>query len=162
MDFKGKIICNHIAGDPSENFILENCPKCKGKGWYGGLTFTKFGKIEMITGAANLSQQLEKIIIERTRATGYGTNYNLLKGVIDINSLKAINAEILRVINYYVSNQKRNEQKGFIYNITEKLINVNIKVTQDTSDPRNVIINIIALTQSRKEMSLNIPIKGRR
>jgi len=159
VDFKGKIICDHVAGDPPQKFILNNCPKCKGRGWHGGITFTKLGKVETVNGVKQLEQHLEKILIERVRNTGYGLNYDLLKGIIDRTTLNTLKAEIFRVMNYYINNQARSERSGFIYNPTEKLVDVDVKVTQDSSDPRNILINVTAETQSKKEINFTVPIR---
>lgn len=159
MDFKGKIICDHIAGDPPQNFILSTCPKCKGRGWHGGITFTRLGKIETISGVTQLKQHLEKILIEKIRNTGYGLDYNLLKGVIDQTTLNALKSEIFRVMNYYINIQATNERRGFIYNATEKLVDVDIELIQNSSDPRNILININAETKSKKDINFTVPLR---
>lgn len=159
MDFKGKIICNHVAGDPPQNFTLSTCPKCRGRGWHGGITFTKLGKIETVSGVDQLKQHLEKILIEKVRNTGYGLDYDLFKGTIDRSTLNTLKAEISRVMNYYVNTQQRNERNGFIYNPTERLVDVDVNIIQDSSNPRNILINVTAETQSKKEISFTVPIR---
>jgi len=159
MDFKGKIICNHVAGNPSQHFILSTCPKCRGRGWHGGLSFTKLGKVETVSGLTQLTQHLEKILIEKIRNTGYGLDYNLLKGVIDNTTLNVLKSEISRVMNYYINIQLRAERRGFIYNPTERLTDVDVTIIQDVSDPRSILINVTAETQSRKEISFTVPIR---
>lgn len=159
MDFKGKIICNHIAGNPAQSFTLDNCPRCRGRGWHGGITFTKLGKIETVSGINQLKQHLEKILIEKTRNTGYGLNYDLFKGVIDKNTLNALKAEIYRVITYYNNSQLRNERRGFIYNPTERLVDIDVNIIQDSTNPRNILINVTAETRSKKEISFTVPVR---
>lgn len=163
MDFQAEIICDHIAGNPAQKFVLSTCPRCRGKGWHGGITFSQLGRIKKVTGIDQLKQQLRKLLIERVRDTGYGTDYTILTGVRDESKEKAIKSECIRVLQYFANKQQVAEQNGVIFSPVERLVDVSdVIVTPDTAEPRRYTVAITAITRSRKSVDIIVPVGGTR
>jgi len=149
MELLGKNTCDHIVGSPAVAYMLYNCPRCLGKGSYGDVSFNRSGKLNTIENISQLNQQIEKLLIENIRNTGYGFDNTLLEGVIDAGKLLAIKRELIRAINYFINNQQKEKATGFYYKTTEELYSiVSIDVFQDNSEPRKVIALVKLMTVS--------------
>ena len=57
MDLLGKIICDHIVGNPSQAFLLQTCPRCLGTGTYGDISYDSSGRLNTINNVQQLNQQ---------------------------------------------------------------------------------------------------------
>ena len=160
MDILGKVVCDHRIGDPVVAYLLDNCPRCKGKGSYGGFSIGLDGKIEVISGPRMLQQQIMKIFTELRRPSGYGFDYNLLKGVIDSSTLAAITNEITRCLSYLKYIQQSEKRRGFYYAPSEELAKIEkVSVQQDIVDPRTVIAVVVAVSVSGNQVTTKIPIR---
>jgi hypothetical protein len=159
MELLGEKICDHTAGDPLVSYTLQTCPKCLGKGTHGDVSFDTSGKIYTLTGINQLKQQLKKILVENTRNTGYGFNYNLISLTINDSQLLSINRELNRCLTYFNNLQIKNQREGFYYNNTELLDSIeSIDVFRDT-DPRNVNALVYCKTVSGRSVEIIIPLR---
>jgi hypothetical protein len=153
--------CDHIVGNPPISFTIATCPRCLGKGTYHDISYSTSGKLNTINRVYQLNQQIEKILIENRRNSGYGFDYTLLQGVIDNNRVLAIQREVSRVINYFINNVQQTEKsKGYSYNSTEEVVNIDyIKVYQDSVEPRKIIILLSLITVSGQLRSIRVPLR---
>lgn len=159
MELLGEKTCDHIAGDPSVSYVLKTCPKCLGKGTYGDISFDTSGKLYTVTGINQLKQQLKKILIENTRNTGYGFNYNLVSLNTNDSQLLSINRELNRCLTYFNNLQIKNQREGFYYGNTELLDSIeSIDVFRDT-DPRTVNALVYCKTVSGRNVEIIIPLR---
>ena len=159
MDLLGEKICDHIAGDPSISYIVSTCPKCLGKGTYGDISFDNGGKTQTCSGVNQLKQQLKKIIIENTRDTGYGFNYNLVLSTGGDAQLLSITRELNRCLTYLNNNQITAQSNGFFYSNTEIINSIeSIDVFRDV-DPRTVNALLYCKTVSGKDINIVIPLR---
>lgn len=158
MELLGENVCNHIVGNPEVKYVLQNCPRCLGKGTYGDIVFDNEGHIKTITGISQLKQQLKKIIIENTRDTGYGFNYNLISFVNDVQLL-AIKKELNRCIEYLSNTQVKEQREGFYYSNTELLDSIEEVNVERNVDVRSVDVTIYCKTVSGRDAIINIPLE---
>ena len=112
MIINGKIKCDHRVGDPVQVFLPEYCPRCKGRGWYGGIAFGNDGKIQFLQNRDYLPHQVEKILTENLRNTGYGFDRRIINGIIEESTLLNIKQEIVRVMTYFKNLQRENQKNG--------------------------------------------------
>jgi hypothetical protein len=161
MDIQNTVVCDHIVGNPPVGYKLSNCPRCGGAGNYGGPNFSLSGQIVTISGGDQLAQQIKKILSERMRDTGYGFDYNLLKGVISQSTILAVKNEILRCLNYLYTIQQREKSNGFYYNSNEELSNGNyvVNVQQLTSEPRELLVDVVVRSVSGAQISVTVPLR---
>jgi len=160
MDVKGKIECNHIVGDPPVRYIISSCPRCRGRGWYGGISFNNEGQISLISGFDQVSQQIEKIILENIRNTGYGLSKDILLGVADRDKIPNIKREVIRSLTYLKNNQVNARKSGFYYDGTEELRAIeNIELIQSKEDPRQLDIYVSVITMSGGKIETQLPLK---
>lgn len=149
MDLVNKTACDHRVGDPPVAYTLAACPRCRGEGEYGTLVFGNDGKIATVEQGGALKQQIEKILKENRRPSGYGFDYTLLTGVIDATKISAIKNEVIRCLQYLGTAQAREEAQGFNYTGRERLQRVqDVVVTQNTADPREVIVSVTVISSS--------------
>lgn len=149
MDLVGINTCNHVVGEPEVKYVLSTCPRCLGKGVYGDVLFDDHGKLKTYQGASQLKQQLQKLLVENKRRTGYGFDYTLLKGTIDSSRTMVIQREIARLLNYFITTQQLEKGDNYYYRSTEELKeSISIKVYQDSLEPRKVIALIAVRTVS--------------
>jgi len=151
MDAKFKVICNHVVGSPLQQFTLVTCPRCLGKGFYNSYSFGTDGKMLVVSGVNKLSQQIQKILTEAKRPSGYGFDYSVLTGVITPSTVTAVKSEILRCIEYLKASQQQEKKEGFMYLPTEEISTTAQSITVlDASvnelDPRSLLINLSVLT----------------
>ena len=156
MELLGKINCSHIIGDPPQSFVLNTCPRCLGKGSYGDISYDNAGRLNTISNIQQLNQQIEKILIETVRNSGYGFDNSLINGVIDSGKLLAIKRELIRVINYFINNQQIEKSSGYYYRTTEEVYSLlSADVFQDNSEPRKVIALVKIMTVSGQIVSVS-------
>ncbi len=60
VDVKIFTPCDHYTGN--KQYIVERCPKCRGKGYYYDIDYDLQGKAKLITGTLKLQQECLKII----------------------------------------------------------------------------------------------------
>lgn len=155
MDISGKIRCDHVVGLPAINYILEDCPRCLGKGEYGGFAPLDKGDVPLVTGVKYLEQSIKKILSEKKRSSGYGFDYTLLRGIGDSESLLAIKREIKRVILYLKSAQEEDKKKGTIYASNETIYDVrDINVDFDSAEPRKLFITLTVIALSGSNIDI--------
>ena len=156
MELLGKVNCNHIVGNPPQAFVLNSCPRCLGKGSYGDISYDSAGRLNTVSNIQQLNQQIEKILIETVRNSGYGFDNSLLNGVIDSGKLLAIKRELIRVINYFINNQQIEKSLGYYYKTTEEVYSLlSTNVFQDNSEPRKVIALVKIMTVSGQIVSVS-------
>jgi len=151
MDITGKIKCDHYVGIPPVNYLLKDCPRCLGTGEYGGFAPLDKGDVPVVEGVAYLKQSIKKILLEKKRFSGYGFDYDLLRGIGDPESLLAIKREVKRCILYLKSAQQEDIKKGTKYASNEMIYDVrDIDVKFDLAEPRKLFItlNVIAVSGS--------------
>jgi hypothetical protein len=154
MDLNSQISCNHIVGDPIIYYTLSTCPRCFGLGTYGGLSFTADGKLSTIQASSQLSQQIKKILTEKMRPSGYGFNYSLLSGVIDVSKLDAIQAEVYRCLSYLQNAQRQEVRSGHIYAGSEQISSIGaVSTLQSPMQPTAVQVFITVITVSGASIS---------
>ncbi|MFA5395649.1 MAG: hypothetical protein WC346_06455 [Methanogenium sp.] len=147
MDFKGLIICDHVVGNPTQKFTLSKCPRCLGKGVYGGIISNNNGDISTIEGADYLSQSIKKILISKINNRGYGFNYNLLSNVIEPTSLVVIKREVLRCLVFLQNAQQDDKKRGVGYLPSEEIARIgDVDVKIKAQDPRGVEVRISIFT----------------
>ena len=160
MELLGKNICDHIVGDPPTAYTLFDCPRCLSKGVYGDIVYDGSGRITTLLNSNQLRQQLEKILIENIRETGYGVDYKVLGGVIDSGKLLAIKRELTRVVNYFINNQQQEKASGFYYKTSEEVDSLDsVDVYADSLEPRKIIVLIGVTTVSGKNVSIKLPLR---
>lgn len=161
MDFQGKVICTHRVGDPEEGFTLALCPRCGGRGWYGGLDFNRSGQLTVIKGIDQLIQQVTKVITENLRSSGYGFDQAVLRSVIYDDTLYNIKKEVVRCMTYLKSVQVDNKKNGFFYDPNEEIRAISdVAVLQDSADPRKVEVSLSIIAVSGNDAKIIIPIGG--
>ena len=158
MDIKGKVVCDHRVGYPLISYLLDTCPRCRSTGYYGSPVFSLDGKYSTITGSNQLSQQIEKILVENRRSTGYGFDYSLLSGVITNGSISAIKAEIIRCLQYLYNTQRSEKSRGFYYNSNEELSSSppQVDVTQIANEPRSLRADVTVKSVSGNKSSVTV------
>jgi hypothetical protein len=160
MDAKFRVTCDHKVGIPAQNFTLNTCPRCLGKGFYNAFSFGTDGKIVTVSGINKLSQQIQKILTEPKRPTGYGFDYSVLSGVIAPNTLTAVKSEVIRCIEYLKSLQTQEKSEGFIYLPTEEIDSISvIDAFVDPTDPRAIFINVSVVTKAGNTSDVSTRIK---
>ena len=149
MDAQFKVICNHTAGNPVQQFILVDCPRCLGTGFYNA-------------GFPKLAQQIQKILTENKRSTGYGFDYSVMTDTINPGTLTAIKSEVARCMAYLQANQKQEQSEGFFYLPSEQITKlVSLDVQIDPSDPRGVFVNVSVQTLSNtKNGAVQVYLRG--
>jgi len=148
MDFKGIIKCNHLVGNPSVKYLLDNCPRCLGKGEYGSMKTSSTGDIELVSKTSYLQQSIKKILITRRRYNGYGFDYSLLSGVIDPATVNVVKKEIIRCINFLKDSQAMDKRRGVRYLPSEEIksIGKTLKVYQHPNEPRTIVVKLSVVT----------------
>lgn len=161
MDFNGKVVCDHIVGNPTQPFGIASCPRCLKRGWYGGVSYDAGGRIDTVSQTQALKQSILKILTESRRPTGYGFDYNLLTGVIDASKLPAIKNEIIRCMDYLKYLQKQQENQGYVYPLNEKIHKIKtLIVEQSPNEPRKVEISFSVITKAGASFD-NVLLLGR-
>lgn len=161
MFIKSTTNCDHRVGDPVIAFTLENCPRCLGKGIYGGFDFTTSGKINTITGVEVLKQKIEKILVEKKRPSGYGFDYNLINTLPE-NAENVIRYEIYRCINYLIELQKKESFYGVTRSPAEELHSlIGADIILNPAEPRYVTIYIYVLSTAGSKITLGKELKLR-
>lgn len=149
MDLLNQVSCDHRVGNPVNNYVLTTCPRCLGKGVYGGVVFGNNGQLVLVQGSPMLAQQLQKILTENARPSGYGFDYSLLQGVIDPSKLSAIKSEIIRCISYLKYVQEQSKARGFVYAPSEELFGIKeISIGNSPTDPRAVNVSVVVSSVS--------------
>ena len=160
MDAQFQVTCDHVVGNPPQNFVLQTCPRCLGFGFYHASSFGMDGKIITLSGSPLLSQQIQKILTEDKRPTGYGFDYTVLSGTINSGTITAVKSEVLRCLQYLATNQQTEKQAGYQYLPTEEIANVSgVDATQDANDPRQVNVSANVVTVSGVNLIVNVPLR---
>jgi len=161
-NIKGEIKCNHRVGDPLQTFKLDDCPRCLGRGWYGGVGIDSSGKLILISGVDKLRQQVKKILIEDRRPSGYGFDYSVLTDVIDAETVYRVKTEVIRCTDYLMQLQRRRKHRGFEYAPSEEIRSIkNIKVVQNPIEPRELIVTLSVISVSGATFDTEIPLRRR-
>ena len=143
MDAKFNVVCNHIIGLPAQGFLLETCPRCMGAGYYNAISYGTTGKVVTVVGFDKLSQQINKILIEDKRPSGYGFDYTILSGTITPATQTAVQSEVMRCIVYLQNLQRIERSRGFKYLPSEELSNtVSVDAQINPDDPRGIIVTL--------------------
>jgi hypothetical protein len=161
MDAKFKVICDHVVGNPSQNFTLLGCPRCLGNGFYNASSYGHDGKVVTVFGQYLLIQQIQKILTEEKRPTGYGFDYTVLTGTINAATLTAVKAEVLRCLQYLSDSQQQEKLEGHNYLPTEEIQSVGgVDAFIPDNEPRMVIVNASVTTISGASITAtNIPLR---
>ncbi|MCK9541082.1 MAG: hypothetical protein M0R03_03530 [Novosphingobium sp.] len=147
MDFRGEITCNHLVGNPAVSFTLQNCPRCLGKGVYGGISTDGTGDISFVEKADYLEQNIKKILISKRNNRGYGFNYELLKSVIDPTTTTVIKREVIRCLTFLQAQQQEDKKRGVRYLPSEEIVSISdVQVGTDEDDPRIVLVSLSVYT----------------
>lgn len=153
----GLVTCDHRVGNPVVAYSLDACPRCMGKGVYGGVNYDLQGHVDELFGVNMLTQQIKKILTENRRPSGYGFDYNLFTGVIDQGRIGAIRSEIVRTISYLKFVQQTAKAGGFTYLPTEELDSIqNLTIQNDTVDPRMLVVAVDVLSVSGTQTSTTV------
>jgi hypothetical protein len=156
MDILNRVTCDHIAGDPSVGYTLNNCPKCLGLGYIGECKFDSLGNLSAIYNQSSLNQQVLKILTENKRSTGYGFDYSLMKGVIDTTTTLAVYREIVRCISYLSTMQQEEKSRGVKISTNEEIKSiVSLNVMQNIIEPRKLDIVLTLRTVSNQKPEIN-------
>jgi hypothetical protein len=139
------------------DYTLASCPRCLGTGEYGGFSYGTDGKLFTLSGVAQLSQQIKKILTEKKRSTGYGFDFSLLSGVIDAARLTTIQSEVVRTLNYLKALQQAEKLRGFVYLPSEEIDDLDsVRAIQDTADPRTVFVTARVIARSGRTASITV------
>jgi hypothetical protein len=156
MDIAGRTTCDHIVGNSPVGYTLLDCPRCGGKGTYGGFTLTKEGDVPTVSGVDYLRQTLEKVFIEKKRPSGYGFDYDVLIGLGSNASLMNVQREVQRTVLYLKNQQQANKKTGVIYSPNEEIYDVkDIRVAFNTAEPRRIDITLIVIALSGRSIDLS-------
>lgn len=157
MDFRNAVTCDHKLGVPTTGYTLTSCPRCLGRGYYGGVVIDERGQLNLVAGSTLLAQQLQKILSENARESGYGFNYDLLTGVIDPARLSAIRSELVRCISYLRFVQQQEKSQGFIYQPSEELSGIKeVSVANSPTDPRAITVACTVVSVSGTQTSTTV------
>jgi len=149
MDFKGLVVCDHLVGNPTQKFTLQNCPRCLGRGVYGGIFSNNNGDISTTEGFDYLTQSIKKILVSKINNRGYGFNYNLLSNVIEPTSLLIIKREVLRCLVFLQNAQQEDKKRGVGYLPSEEIVKIgDIDVKIKTQDPRGIEVRLSVFTKN--------------
>ena len=157
----GLVTCNHQVGsNPVTNYILTTCPRCQGRGVYGGINYDARGDVNELAGVSLLLQQIQKILTENRRPSGYGFDYNLLAGVIDAGRVGAIKSELIRALSYLKFVQQSAIAAGFHYLPTEELDSIsNLTLQNDPNDPRRLTVSVSVVSVSGTQSSTTVDMR---
>lgn len=162
MTVKGKVTCDHIVGIPSVAYALSTCPRCLGKGYYGGISFNSHGKVSEIEKVEVIKQKVEKILTEKKRPTGYGLDYDLLTQINPYSDIYLVKYEIARCLNYLISLQINEKKYGVVYNPSEEIASIlNIDTVTDPVDPRvlNVYVSVVSVSGTVVDTTVNLNLR---
>jgi hypothetical protein len=161
MDARFVVKCDHAVGIPSQNFMLNTCPRCLGRGTYNAYTIGTDGKIVTVSGVSKLSQQIAKILTEQKRPSGYGFDYSVLSGTITPSTITAVKSEVMRCIQYLKGVQEQEKLEGFLYLTTEEISTVNtLDAFVSAADPRQVFVTVSVFTVAGSTAEVNnLPIR---
>jgi hypothetical protein len=161
MDLLGTVVCNHIVGIPSVAYVLNTCPRCQGKGYYGGISFDNLGNLNVVTDGALLQQEITKILTENMRPNGYGFNYSLLSSVVNPDSVNNAQNEAVRCLTFLYNLQQQEKANGVVYRNTEEISTIqNVAAFLDTTDPRRIFISADVTSVSGASVNTLVPLKG--
>jgi hypothetical protein len=157
----GLVICNHQVGsNPVTNYVLATCPRCQGKGVYGGINYDARGDANELSGVSLLVQQIQKVLTENRRPSGYGFDYNLMAGVIDAGRINAIKSELIRALSYLKFVQQSAIAAGFQYLPTEELDSIgNLTIQNDPNDPRKLTVAVTVVSVSGTQTSTTVDMR---
>lgn len=160
MDAKFKVFCDHVVGDPPQQFVLQTCPRCLGAGFYEASSFDTDGHAVMLSGPLLLSQQIQKILTEEKRPTGYGFDYTVLKGTINQSTVTAVKSEVQRCLQYLSDSQQQEKLEGFVYLPTEEISTIEgVDAFVPDDDPRTVTVNASVTTVSGVRANATVPLR---
>jgi len=160
VDLGSTIQCDHYVGLPAVNYTLAECPRCKGTGYYKGLTPSNKGDIPVVSKVDYLKQALEKVFIEHKRPSGYGFDYNVLIGLGDSASLGAVRREVKRCVMYLRDAQQLDKKAGTTYHVNEEIYDVrDINVDFDAAEPRRVVISLNVIAVSGRNIDITRVLK---
>ena len=153
----GIVPCDHRIGSPLVVYTLQSCPRCQATGFYGGINYDSMGHANELTGVNLLAQQIQKILLENRRPSGYGFDYNLLAGVIDAGRIDAIKNEVIRALSYLKFVQQSEKARGFQYLPSEELFSIaNLVIQNNPADPRSVSVSVDAISVSGSQTSTTV------
>jgi hypothetical protein len=159
---KGKVDCNHRVGDPLVAFVQDRCPRCLGRGWYGGLALDRSGKLIGLQSTDKLRQQVLKILTEDRRLSGYGFDYSVLTDIIDAETVSRVKTEIIRCADYLIQLQRRRKQRGISYPPSEEIRSIkNIKAVQNPTEPRELIVTLSVISVSGAKFDTEVSLRRR-
>lgn len=161
MDARFVVKCDHQTGIPSQNFMLNTCPRCLGVGTYNAYSIGNDGRIVTVSGVNKLAQQMAKIITEPKRSSGYGFDYSVLSGIITPSTVTAIKSEVFRCLQYLKGAQEQEKLEGFLYLPTEEISTVNtLDAFVSPDDPRKVFVTVSVFTVAGSTAEVNnLPIR---
>lgn len=123
------------------------------------------GEATLVTALDKLTQDVLKIIITEIGTvklhSWYGTNLNS-SAVGSVNSKGFLKAEITRSVSQALNNlkmlQEQNERAGQILSPREVIARIDNIEAIDTTDPRQLIINIMLTTRAGVKITESLPL----
>ena len=140
---------------------MTSCPRCLSNGFYNASSYGHDGKVVIVVGPNLLVQQIQKILTEEKRPTGYGFDYTVLSGTINSATITAVKAEVLRCLQYLSDSQQQEKLEGHNYLPTEEIQSLGgVDAFVPDNEPRTVIVNASVVTVSGASVTANnVPLR---
>lgn len=127
-------------------FPLENCPRCRGEGFYFDITFNKKGEPNFINKEPKLAQDVIKILLTRIFENlfimRYGTTLKDIIGTkINLLFFDEIRTTIARALSLLASQRVSEEALGVNIDEEEKILGIDdVRVELNPDNPTSVIV----------------------
>lgn len=157
--------CYHAyqSGSANLTYTLSNCPYCLGEGQIHDFIFQEDGSIRTAEGADKLQQDLEKILIEKARADGYGFEFADLSGrTAGRFTEERLRAATLSSIRFLMDLQQEMQDQG-VYVPPDELISeigdVTVQAVENQPDYFRISVTLKTLSAKNAEISLAVPVR---
>lgn len=162
LDLYTRRTCNHAyaSGSTIQTFDLSTCPYCLSKGTVFDPIFMEDGTLRIIEGSDKLKQDVEKILIEEFRSSGYGFQFATLKGAtLTQATITRLESATVSALKFLYNAQVDAEERGVFVSPDEKIDQIgDLSVSEREGEPRRYDVSVSLVTASAKDIELNITI----
>ena len=118
------------------------------------------GALQTIEGSEKLRQDVEKILIEDLRSTGYGFQFATLKGAtLTQATITRLEQATISALKFLYNAQMDAEERGVFVSPDEKIDQIgDLRVLEREGEPRRYDVSVSIVTASAKDIELNITI----
>lgn len=112
-----------------------------------------------MTGSAKLTQQIEKIFLEKRRPSGWGFNHDIFVGQYDAGTIRVLlRSEVISALAFLKQQQLALIKSGVHLNDNEIIDRAgDLMVSQVPSEPRRWDVHFKVVTLARQEVTIAVP-----